>query len=367
MLNTKIKLVLPGFNLDVELSLEHELMVILGPSGAGKTMTLQCIAGLTKPSEGYIELGGKVLFDSATGINLPPQKRRVGFVFQNYALFPHMTINENIAYSIRHLPKPEKLDKVSWLLDMMNIGALSGRYPRQLSAGQQQRVAIARALAPDPEVLLFDEPFSALDSQLRERLELELLELQRAYNGSMLLVTHDLAEGYKLGTRVAIYHAGRIAQCDTRQNVFSSPADRTVARLTGVRNLMDGEISRVEPSCVFVQIPAWGLELKALSPSGKELSIGHLVTVGIRPEYVQITHAGNAENVVKSSVLQAVEGITNITYRFKMDSDQQEQHLLNASCPKTNDAMLQDGEPCNLYLPPEHLIVIPETTTTAEM
>lgn len=355
-----MKRALPGFNLDAELSLGRELMTILGPSGAGKTMTLQCIAGLTRPDEGCIELGGRVLFDSAQGINLPPQKRRVGFVFQNYALFPHMTINENIAYSIRHLPKLEMLDKVSRLLGMMNISALSGRYPRQLSAGQQQRVAIARALAPDPEILLLDEPFSALDSQLRERLELELLELQRDYKGSMLLVTHDLSEGYKLGSRVAIYHGGRIAQCDTRQRVFSAPADRTVARLTGVRNLMDGEISRIDSFDILVQIPAWGLELTALLPSNKELSIGDCVTVGIRPEYIQITQSEGGKNVIASHVLQAVEGITSIACRFKVDNDTQEQHPLNALIPKTNDAMLQEGSPSRLYLPPEHLIVIPE-------
>jgi len=360
MLKAKIKRSLSGFNLDVELLLGQELMAILGPSGSGKTMTLQCIAGLTRPDEGYIELGGKVLFDSANKIDLPPQKRRVGFVFQNYALFPHMTIGENTAYSIRHLPKAEQREKVSHLLDMMNISTLSERFPRQLSAGQQQRAAIARALAPDPEILLFDEPFSALDSQLRERLELELLELQRKYNGSMLLVTHDLSEGYKLGSRVAIYHGGRIAQCDTRQKVFSSPVNRTVARLAGVRNLMDAEVVRLDDHYVWVRVPAWDTELKVSLCANIELFIGQSVAVGIRAEYVQITQPEYAENVVKCRILQDVEGIANITYRLIIESDKQKQHPLNALIPKSNTVLLHEGMLCQVCLPPEHLILIPE-------
>ena len=322
-------------------------------------MTLQCIAGLTKPDEGRIELNGQVLFDSDAGINLPPQRRKVGFVFQNYALFPHMTVTENVAYSIRHLPASEVKEKVARLLNIMNIGPLAERYPKQLSAGQQQRVAIARALAPDPDVLLLDEPFSALDSQLKERLELELLELQREYHGSMLLVTHDLTEGYKLGSQIAIYQAGRIAQCDTRQKVFAQPVNRTVARLTGVRNLMDGTVSRIEPPYVWVRIPAWDVQLKAVMREGSNLAFEQKVVVGIRPEYVDLKQS-DGENVFSSRILQAVEGISSITYRFHVDSDQQAKHYINATISKSNAICFKDGQACLLYLPPEHLIVIPE-------
>ncbi|MCL2150364.1 MAG: ATP-binding cassette domain-containing protein [Dehalococcoidia bacterium] len=359
MLRARIKRSLPGFELNVELSLERELMAILGPSGSGKTMTLQCIAGLTKPDEGYIELDGQVLFDSTARVNLPPQKRRVGFVFQNYALFPLMTVAENIAYSIRCLPKSEIRAKISHLLNIMNISPLSERYPRQLSAGQQQRAAIARALAPDPAMLLLDEPFSALDPQLKERLELELLALQQGYQGSMLLVTHDLAEGYKLGGRVAVYHGGSIAQCDTRQRVFSTPVNRTVARLTGVHNFMDGEISRLEPPFGWVNIPAWNMQLKAHLPASG-LSIGRQVVLGIRPEYIQINPPARATNMIGARVLQAVEGIASVTYRLLVDGDWRERHLLNSLLPKADEQLLAEKEPCQLHLPPEHLIVIPE-------
>jgi molybdate transport system ATP-binding protein len=358
MLKANIKRSLPGFDLNVDFSINRDLLAILGPSGSGKTMTLQCIAGLTRPDEGRIELNGKVLYDSEAGINLPPQKRKVGFVFQNYALFPHMTVTENVAYSIRHLPAAEVDRKVERLMNIMNVGPLSGRYPKQLSAGQQQRVAIARALAPDPEVLLLDEPFSALDSQLKERLELELLALQREYHGSMILVTHDLAEGYKLGSQIAIYQAGRIAQCDTRQKIFAAPVNRTVARLTGVRNLMDGIITRLEGQFVWINIVAWDASLKASVGADSGLSQGQKVVVGIRPEYVDLKQ-DDGENIFPSQILQAVEGISSVTYRFHVQSDHEAKHFINATISKSNAFCLENGQTCLLHFAPENLIVIP--------
>jgi molybdate transport system ATP-binding protein len=257
-----------------------------------------------------------------------------------------MTVSENVAYSIRQLPIAEVNRKVDYLMNIMNVVPLAGRYPRQLSAGQQQRVAIARALAPDPEVLLMDEPFSALDSQLKERLELELLALQDEYHGSMLLVTHDLAEGYKLGSQVAIYQSGRIAQCDTKQKVFASPVNRTVARLTGFRNLMDGVVARVDGPYAWVDIVAWGSPLKASVNSDSGFVPGQKVVVGIRPEYVDLKQ-GEGENIFPSRILQAVEGISSVTYRFHVQSDQQAKHYINATISKSNAICL------------ENLVVIP--------
>jgi molybdate transport system ATP-binding protein len=173
-----IKRKLPGFTLDVSFCANQEILAILGPSGSGKTMTLQCIAGLTEPDEGYIKLNDKILFNSISKINLTPQMRKVGFVFQNYALFPHISVYDNIAFGIRHLPKSEIKERIFNLLNKMNINELAYRYPKQLSGGQQQRVALARAIAPEPDILLLDEPFSALDTQVKERLEIELLSLQ---------------------------------------------------------------------------------------------------------------------------------------------------------------------------------------------
>jgi molybdate transport system ATP-binding protein len=184
LLEIRLKKSLPGFRLDVAFSVGSEVLAILGPSGSGKTMTLQCIAGLVCPDEGYIRLNNKVLLDSTAGVCLPPRMRKVGFVFQNYALFPHLTVKENVAFGIRNLHCPEGATRVAHWLEKMNISGLDNRYPRQLSAGQQQRVALARALAAEPEILLLDEPFSALDTQVKERLELELANLQSYYRGN---------------------------------------------------------------------------------------------------------------------------------------------------------------------------------------
>jgi molybdate transport system ATP-binding protein len=255
LLEVDLKKSLPGFNLDVSFSINQEILAILGPSGSGKTMTMQCIAGLIQPDEGYIKLNDKVLLDSARGTRLKPKERRVGFVFQNYALFPHFNAEDNIAYGISHLTKNEVKIRVTELMDKMHITGLGHRYPRQLSAGQQQRVALARALAPEPEVLLLDEPFSALDSQVKERLELELMNLQNFYKGNILFVTHDLSEGYKLASKIAVYESGHIVQCDFKNRVIESPNNRTVARLTGVRNIMRGSIETISGSTVQVKVP----------------------------------------------------------------------------------------------------------------
>ncbi len=212
-------------------------------------MTLQCIAGLLRPDEGYIKLNDKVLLDSSSRINIPSQMRKVGFVFQNYALFPHLTVNQNISYGIRHLPKEAVKERVDELLDKMNIQKLGDRYPKQLSAGQQHGWR-SPGTGPGPEVLLLDEPFSALDSMVKERLQLELQTLQRFYNGNMLFVTHDLAEGFKLSSRIAVFESGRIVQQDNKEKVVSCPSNHTVARLVGFKNLMEGMV--VETSGHFV-------------------------------------------------------------------------------------------------------------------
>ena len=357
MLTVDIKRELPGFKLDVNFVLERGVMAVLGASGAGKTMTLQCIAGLLEPDSGSIDLNGKLLFDSAGGINLPSQKRRVGFVFQNYALFPHLTVIQNIGYGIRHLPRTQAEERVNQLMELMHVSPLGGRYPTQLSAGQQQRVAIARALAPEPEVLLFDEPFSALDVQLKERLELEFLALQEHFKGEMLLVTHDLAEGYKLGNKIAVFQAGSIIQCGSKQNVFFAPANRTVARLTGIRNLMKGLVTGIEEQTVGVFIPAWQKTLHVRRPAVQSLVLNQPVSIGIRSEHIRL-EPGGEPNSLACRILQAAEGISSYAYRFQVSTDTESQHMLNAVVRKGGRPCLHIEECCEVYLPPEHLVLI---------
>jgi molybdate transport system ATP-binding protein len=354
MLEVRVKRKLAGFTLDVKFSVNQEILAILGPSGSGKTMTLQCIAGLLKPDEGFIKLNDKVLLDSERGISLPTQMRKVGFVFQNYALFPHLNVNQNIAYGIQYLGKKEIKDRVSELLEKMNIQRLGERYPRQLSAGQQQRVAVARALAPGPEVLLLDEPFSALDSLVKERLQLELQSLQNFYKGDMLFVTHDLSEGYKLSSKIAVFEAGRIIQYDDKSKVISSPANHTVARLTGVRNLFQGTIIEKEEKQVMVTIPELGEKFRVEMKETIDLALNQNVTVGIRPEYVHLSE-NPVENTLRCKIDRMIEGISSVDCFFYVQGKASARHWIEAILPKSDIERISIGQECYLHMHPEHL------------
>jgi molybdate transport system ATP-binding protein len=357
MLEVRVKRSLPGFKLDVSFSVNQEILAILGPSGSGKTMTLQCIAGLIRPDEGYIKLNNEVLLDSASGFSLSTQKRKVGFVFQNYALFPHLTVNQNVAYGIRFLTAKEIKDRVSELLEKMNIQRLGDRYPRQLSAGQQQRVAVARAIAPEPDVLLLDEPFSALDSLVKERLQLELQALQRFYRGNMLFVTHDLSEGYKLSSKIAVFESGHIVQNDLKEKVITFPSNHTVARLVGFKNLMEGSITKIEKSSVLITVPELGGSIKASVPQNMNLSPNQRITIGIRPEYIQLRNEAG-ENTFLCTVDRIVEGVTATNFYFHVNTVGMTRHYILAISSGPDSSLIGEGESRHLYLPPGHIVII---------
>ncbi len=359
MLEVDIKKFLPGFKLDVNFSINQEILAILGPSGSGKTMTLQCIAGLIQPDEGYIKLNDKVLLNSARGIRLKPKARGVGLVFQNYALFPHLTAEDNIAYGINYLPKVELKTRVSELMEKMHITGLGHRYPRQLSAGQQQRVALARAIAPEPEALLLDEPFSALDSQVKERLELELMNLQNFYNGNILFVTHDLSEGYKLASKIAIYESGHIVQCSDKNRVIESPNNRTVARLTGVRNIMRGSIETISGSTVRLTVPELSGSLNITISETAGFAVKQNVTIGIRPEYIHIVDRPG-ENTFQCYVDRIVDGVSLINCYFFTRGENADRHWIEVSLHKMHAPLINEGHDCYLYLPPEYVVIIPD-------
>jgi molybdate transport system ATP-binding protein len=357
LLEVSLKKSLPGFTLEVAFAVNRETLAILGPSGSGKTMTLQCIAGLVRPDEGYIRLNDKVILDTSRGIHLAPQMRKVGYVFQNYALFPHLTVKDNIAYGIRHLSRPDIEARVTQLLDTMNITGMGHRYPRQLSSGQQQRVALARALAPEPEVLLLDEPFSALDTQVKERLELELMALQNYYQGNILFVTHNLAEGYKLASKIAVYESGRIVQCDSKNRVIESPSNRTVARLTGVRNLMRGSITEIKDLSVRVLVPELGGTLKVTADDTTGLTLDQNVTIGIRPEFIHIVDRPG-DNAFSCTADRIVESISLLECYFHVNTEMTPKHWVEVSVPKLHAPLIPEGHKCYVYLPPEHVAII---------
>ncbi len=226
---------LAPFDLRVRLEVGAEILVLFGPSGAGKTQTLNAIAGLTTPDSGEIELGGEAFFragPNGNAFNLPPRKRRVGYVFQQYALFPHLTALENVAYALWRQPAARA--EAEALLERVHLSGLSQRYPHELSGGQQQRVAIARALAMRPRVLLLDEPFSALDGPTRRRLHQDLVTLQREEALTVVYVTHNLADAFAVGHRLAIMREGRIEQVGVPEDVRRNPANPLVLAALGI-------------------------------------------------------------------------------------------------------------------------------------
>lgn len=213
-----------------------EILGILGRSGCGKSMTLRCIAGIIEPDEGKIVLNGNILFDSQKKNNLPPQKRNVGLMFQNYALFPHMTVYENITIAIDG-DAEEKKRRIRHYLEILKLEELLGRRPGELSGGQQQRVALARMMAKEPGILMLDEPFSALDTHMRHTIEKEFSTVLKAFKGSVIYVSHTIEEVYKYCDQIAVMADGAIAETGKTQKIFHSPSTVEAAKLTGCRNI----------------------------------------------------------------------------------------------------------------------------------
>jgi len=242
-LSVDIEKTLGSFHLRVKLEAADETLALLGASGCGKSLTLKCIAGIEKPDRGRIVLDDVVLFDSEKRIDLTPQQRRTGLMFQNYALFPNMTVLQNIRAGASREKDPKKRDAaVSAVLDSFGLQELKNRLPHQLSGGQQQRVALARILVSNPRILLLDEPFSALDSHLRFKLEREVRQVIRQFGKTVILVSHDRDEVFRLSDSIAIMDRGRIEASGTRAEVFRSPRTRKGARLTGCKNISSMEV-----------------------------------------------------------------------------------------------------------------------------
>ncbi len=225
-LQVQIAKSLADFSLDVSFASDSGPLAILGSSGAGKSMLLRCIAGLDRPDRGKIVLNGRTLLDTGKGIQIPARERRVGMLFQHYALFPHRTLGENIAFGIRHLPPEEQTRRVAELLGRTRIAGLDHRYPREVSGGEQQRAALARALAIEPEALLLDEPLSALDTHLRSQMEAQLQETFAAFPRPALLVTHNIEEAYRLGEQLLVLSARPGGCLRSEGGDLSLPADR---------------------------------------------------------------------------------------------------------------------------------------------
>lgn len=283
MIEIRIKKKMGNFTLDVNFHGENRDHIgILGASGCGKSITLKCIAGIIKPDEGRIVLNGKVLYDSQLKINLPPQKRKVGYLFQNYALFPNMTVEENIQIGIHNTSdRKVKQQMVHNFLSKFQLEDLGNRYPSELSGGQQQRVALARILANEPDIILLDEPFSALDSYLKEELQTEMFQHMREYQGEVILVSHSRDEIYKLTEKLAIMDAGKIITFNGTKKIFQEPIYIEAARLTGCKNISLAK----KIGDYHIKAIDWNVNLRTVLPVPDDISY-----VGIRAHHIIFTN-----------------------------------------------------------------------------
>lgn len=254
---------LGDFTLRVRFSAGDEVLSLFGASGCGKSLTLRCIAGMERPDRGRIVLDGTTLFDSEQRVNLPPQQRRAGLLFQSYALFPHMTVLQNVRAGAHREKNRAAREALVWeALDSFGLRALANRRPAQLSGGEQQRVALARLLVSKPQLLLLDEPFSALDSHLRFQLEQDLRRTMQRFGRTVLFVSHDRDEVYRLSDRVAVMRRGCLEALGTPQELFQSPPTKTAAMLMGCRNF--SRLERLDAR--HVRATDWGLTLEASCP-----------------------------------------------------------------------------------------------------
>ncbi|HEY3384164.1 MAG TPA: ABC transporter ATP-binding protein [Vicinamibacterales bacterium] len=283
-LDVAIRTRIGSFSIDVAWSGGDGVNVLFGPSGSGKTLTLQCLAGLVHPDAGRIVLDGRVLFDAAAGLHVPPRARRVGYVFQGYALFPHLTVEDNVAFGLRERSRTERVRRTGEVVERLELQGLERRLPHELSGGQRQRVALGRALATEPALLLLDEPLSALDLPLRRALRDDLRTLLEGWNVPCVIVTHELSEAYQLADQIIVYERGRVLQAAPRGDLLWRPASEPVARILGFRNILRGVVVDVTPQRIHVQWRGRTLELQRSDEASSIPAAGTPVTFFIRPE-----------------------------------------------------------------------------------
>ncbi len=268
-----------GFTLDVSFTAGNETVGFLGASGCGKSLTMRCIAGIETPDEGRIVVDGRVFFDSEARIDLTPQQRKTALLFQDYMLFPNMTVQQNVAAGIgRDVAREERERAVARELARFGLSGFERRFPAQLSGGQQQRVALARMLAAKPGILMLDEPFSALDSHLKGVLEQNLVDLFDAFDGTILYVSHDIDEAVRFCDRIAVVEAGSILELDTPDELVDAPQSEAALKLSGCKNAPRAEYAGEHA----VWVPKWGIEVRTAPPVPRD--VGHM---GVRAFYVQ--------------------------------------------------------------------------------
>ena len=351
MLYIDIKKQLGDFTLDIEIETNKETLALFGASGCGKTITLKCVAGIEKPDEGEIVLNDKILFSSKKKINLPPQRRNVGLLFQSYALFPNMTLEENIAISI---PKncPNKDKTVRNRIREFSLEGLEENYPHELSGGQQQRTALARMLVNEPEILMLDEPFSALDEHLRWKLEQRLITTLHDYGSTALYVSHNKDEVYRIADKIAIYNQGKIQSIGEKEEIFSKPQSVDAAKLIGCDNISKAQkIGRNKVYAID-----WDMELES-----EETVQEGLKYVGIHGNNLAISNSTAFSNTFPMKIVNKIENPFSSTLvlkheRKKNDSYRSHVYLEISSKKNSDDAYLR--KPIYVHFKKEKLLLL---------
>ncbi len=308
-----IKKDLGSFLLQADFETEGGITCLLGESGSGKSMTLKCIAGLVTPDEGHIELDGEVLFDSSKKINLSPRKRHVGYLFQNYALFPNMTVKQNLLCGLRDVTdRKEKERRIREMLDLLQLEGFENHYPRQLSGGQMQRTALGRILLNQPRLLMLDEPFSALDAHLKDSLMPQMKELLKDFPHGVLMVTHSREEAYRLSDMAAVIHQGTLSPVQPIKQLFADPGTVPAALVTGCKNVAAAR--KTGEYEVFV--PEWQTGFITAKPVPDNLT-----AIGIRAHYFHTKTPQNRKNVrFVSSMEEPFEVIIQFRYTGQKDN-----------------------------------------------
>jgi molybdate transport system ATP-binding protein len=310
------------FVLEVEFQAAPGFTILFGPSGAGKTTLLDCVAGLTTPDSGRITLRERDLFDAAQRVNLPVAKRRVGYVFQNLALFPHLTVEQNVQYGLTHLPRAARAAQAAEILQAFRIPHLAQRYPRDISGGENQRTALARTLVTDPAVLLLDEPLAALDAATKAKIIDDLRQWNQAHRIPILYVTHSREEVFALGERVLVLDAGRIVAQGTPHEVIAAPQQETVAQLVGFENIFDAIVEAVRPErgTMTCRVAGDGGPMLLETPLVRG-GVGSALRVGIRAGDILLATAPpvglSARNVIPGRITSLDQRDVIITARVK--------------------------------------------------
>src|SRR5947209_10527543 len=315
-------------NLDVA---GGELVALLGPSGCGKSTLLRIVSGFIRQSQ------GRVLFDNEAVDHLPPSRRGAGIVFQNYALFPHMSVAENVAYGLKaqRWPRRRVRERVEEMLARVHMTEFAARKPRQLSGGQQQRIALARCLATDPKLLLLDEPFGALDKNLRLDMQIEVKRLQREYGITTILVTHDQEEALSMADRIAVMARGRIEQVSSPTEIYDKPATLFVNQFVGTSNVLTGEFSR-DGAAARVMLSGAALDV----PADTSFANGTRIAVSIRPEHLRVVPSGGLAGTVKAVLPLG----SHVVYDIEIANGVS----LKMNEPREGKAVRQSGEHINL-------------------